>query len=69
MNNHFSGFAGQIFPNSQSIPKMIEVGFANIRNMGLKRQHKNWKQLLQEQRRHPQHLHKLNKNGLKQYAE
>lgn len=50
---------------------MIEVGFANIRNMGLKRQHKNnyWKQLLQEQRRHPRHLHKLDKNGLKQYAE
>ena len=50
MNNHFSGFAGQIFPNSRNIPKMIEVGFANIRNMGLKRQHKNWKQLLREQR-------------------
>ena len=36
MNNHFSGFAGQILSNSRNIPKMIKRRLANIRNMCLK---------------------------------
>ena len=36
MNNHFSGFAGQILSNSRNIPKMIKGRLANISNMCFK---------------------------------
>ena len=37
MNNHFSGFAGQILSNSRNTPKMIKGRLAKISNMCFKR--------------------------------